>query len=277
MFARLCAFIAAIKDHPLWLVFLAAVGWAQWWLDKAYGDDLYRWFTGAGTPLLTWIADHWVGINVFAFLAFIGVLLYRMWRESARSAIIGKRAQVLPVRRGAEITLRQKHLSLLEMLHEIGTHMLLTRPISGDSQRKRLEENRDWWELKIIENSQKAGASEQALRQFRNLREVTPLGGVPPDQAHLFGIINGKLTRLESVIDEVRGSILVDIEALIEGVRRFRDTVLSSVSVNHIEKTVTIQPLDRPKVTEENTAAYRAIKAELECLGYRVTGWPGDE
>ncbi len=66
-------------------------------------------------------------------------------------------------------------------------------------------------------------------------------------------------------------------ESLMEGIRSLRDSVVSSVTADHDQKTVAIHPRARVNITPEIIAVYVKKRNDLLWLGYRVTGWPSDE
>jgi len=70
--------------HPLVLTPLF------WWLDKKYGDAVYRWLpdvSWGGWSLsnsvpLVWVVEHWGALNWTWFLLFVSLLFIQMFRES---------------------------------------------------------------------------------------------------------------------------------------------------------------------------------------------------
>lgn len=88
MRARLRAFLATLKNHPVWLLLTFYWPWAFWLLDKMYGDALFTWLTKewSGPDMLADVAfaigHNLLLVNVSLFLAWMSFLFYRMWNES---------------------------------------------------------------------------------------------------------------------------------------------------------------------------------------------------
>lgn len=205
-------------------------------------------------------------VAVGLFAVAILVVMFVAVRASRRSDYIqgSSATSIVPLlpRLRLDAAQRLRGLESLRLLHESGTHFLLN-PATADLGR--LEQLRNWWEDRVKSEAERAASSPQAMTRFKTLTDVSDRG-----------FISDKLRALNAIIDEVQQSLEKYVDSVKERLSAYRDSIVSAVSVDHITKTISIA-MRNCNVSPEQTRVYLECKVEFLSLGYRVSGWPGDD
>src|SRR5262245_7544193 len=92
---------------------------------------------------------------------------------------------------------RAKGEAALSLLHEVGLHMLLNRPLNLEQ----LGRNITWWRDRTIKELARVGASEYHISRFRDPDALdVNIAGDTPQHAHARSVAATCLRRLEEAI-----------------------------------------------------------------------------